>query len=83
MSIWDIIAWLAFIWVMVYFILKAVHVFESPEIADIITILSAGFFVGFEFSTIKKDVSELKKDMVFVKKDLANLNRKVFPKNFT
>lgn len=85
-TFWDILAWIAFLWVMIYFILKALNIFQSPQIAYILTILSIGYFVGkyitklaLDVSTLKKDVGELKKDMGLVKRDLTNLNHKVFP----
>lgn len=85
-TFWDILAWIAFLWVMIYFILKALNIFQSPQIADILTILSIGYFVGkyitklnFDVVILKKDMAELKRDIMSVKKDLVNLNHKVFP----
>lgn len=87
MNVWDILAWIAFGIVILYFILKALHILESPEVVDIITILSAGYFVGryamnvntdirgvkTNISIIEKDVSTLKNDVGILKKDVSIL----------
>lgn len=83
-NFWDILSWIAFGIVMAYFILKALHILKSPEIVDIITILSAGYFVGRYAMKTDTDIGEVKtkvnnldnrisileNDMIWVKKEI-------------
>ncbi len=76
-SIWDIISFLAFLWVMTYYILKALNIFHSPLIADIISILSIGFISGRYITKLNLDISTLKTDVSILKSDVSELKEEV------
>lgn len=46
MNFWDILAWISFGIVFLYFLLKIFGVLKSPIIADTIALISAAYFVG-------------------------------------
>lgn len=61
-NIWDILAKIALAIIIIYFLLKAVGVLHSPVFADILTILSAGYFVG-RYSTKIDKIDDIEKDI--------------------
>ena len=73
---WDTLAWIAFAIVVLYFLLKAVGIINSPAIVDVITILSAGYFIGETVISVKYSIKSLKGDVEAIKDDLIELNRK-------
>jgi len=79
-NIWDILAWVAFGIVMAYFILKALHILNSPEIADVVTILSAGYFIGryaMKIEYTDKRVFTLETDMRSVKTNISTVEKSI------
>ncbi len=77
MNVWDILAWIAFGIVMAYFILKALHILKSPEIVDIITILSAGYFIGRYAMKTDTDMRVVKTKISTLEKGVNTLERSV------
>lgn len=76
-NVWDILAWIAFAIVMAYFILKALHILNSPEIVDIITILSAGYFVGRYAMKSDADMNSIKTEINHIKTEVSILQKSV------
>lgn len=73
MNIWDILAWIAFAIVIAYFILKALHILNSPEIVGIITILSAGYFVGRYAMKSDTDMKGIKTEINHIKTEISGV----------
>ncbi|MBI4439990.1 hypothetical protein HY638_03380 [Candidatus Woesearchaeota archaeon] len=67
---WDILAWIAFFIVVLYFFLKIVGVLNSPIGADVLALLSAAYFIGRyaqKIDTSLQDVEEIKQPEDFRK----------------
>lgn len=73
-NIWDILAWIALGIVLFYLILKAVGVLQSPAVADVIAILSAGYFIGETVKSIKDGLHEIKEDVDDLRDKLISHN---------
>jgi hypothetical protein len=72
-SFWDILAWIAFAYVVIYAILKVMGVLHSPIPIDIAAIVSTAFFVGKYAQRIDfciKDVELIKDDLKEVRNEL-------------
>ena len=73
---WDVLAWIAFGIVVVYFLLKAADFLHSPLSADVAAIISASYFVGrqiMKLDYVYKDVEKLKDDAEKLKSDTAQI----------
>lgn len=83
-NFWDILAWICFFEVVLYFILKAMGIINSPVSVDVVTIISATYFFGklvnrFEIlengvDIVKGDVSALKNDVGSLKENYYSLD---------
>jgi len=65
-KIWDILAWISFAIVVIYFLLKILGLIHSPLTLDVITLASAAYFVGRyakKFDDMFRDVDDIKKDI--------------------
>jgi len=69
---WDILAWVAFGIVVVYFVLKIVGVLHSPPIADLIAVASAAYFIG----RYAKRIDDGFDDVERIKDDVRELDEK-------
>ena len=82
-KIWDILSWIAFAIVFLYFLLKILGVLNSPVSIDVITLLSGAYLLGRHVKKIdivvddveylKKDVGHLKSGFNSLKKDINYL----------
>lgn len=45
-KVWDVIAWIGFAIVMLYFFLKIIGVLHSPIVADTLALLGGGVYLG-------------------------------------
>lgn len=68
-SFWDIMAWIAFAYVVVYAILKVAGILHSPLTVDVAAIASAAYFIGKYAQRIDFSIKETD----FVKNDLKGL----------
>ncbi|HLC65102.1 MAG TPA: hypothetical protein VJI46_03200 [Candidatus Nanoarchaeia archaeon] len=72
---WDVLAWIAFFIVVLYFFLKIIGVLNSPISADVLALLSAAYFVGRyaqKIDTFLQDVENIKQPEDF-RKTLAKV----------
>lgn len=84
-TFWDTLAWIAFAYVVIYALLKAIGVLNSPVPIDVAGIVSIAFFVGkyaqkIDFSNkeidlIKGDLKEVKSGLSAVKIGLRGIGR--------
>jgi len=78
-NFWDVLAWIAFGIVFMYFFLKIIGVLNSPVSVDVVALISGSYFVGRYTRRIDdgfKDVENMKNDLINVKLDLGKLNNK-------
>ncbi len=91
-KLWDILAWIAFAIVITYLILKALHIINSPELADIITIISGGYFVGRyamkidylekKFLSLEVEIRNIKTNINIIENELESVKSSInFIKN--
>ena len=73
-SFWDVLAWLAFAYVVIYLLLKAAGVLNSPLAVDVAAIASGAFFVGKYFQKIDFCSREIE----YVKTELRETNRELY-----
>lgn len=66
-SIWDILAWVAFAIVFLYFFFKIIGVLHSPLTIDLVALISAGYFVGRYASRIDMNASNLRRSIKYLK----------------
>lgn len=62
----DYLAWVAFIILLIYFLLKVFGILKSPPLADIIAILSGGYFIGryaMKIDAMSNDIENVKEDV--------------------
>lgn len=88
-SIWDILAWVAFGIVVLYFLLKALGILKSPIAIDIVTIVSAAYFVGKfaqKIDEVSNDIDchtqkidKISNDIEDIKEDVKELGRNSLP----
>jgi hypothetical protein len=71
-NIWDILAWIAFVIVVLYFLLKIFGVIHSPLTIDILTLISAAYFIGRYTKKIDGTLNDIKK----IKESIKVINRK-------
>ncbi|MBU1204051.1 MAG: hypothetical protein KKG60_03215 [Nanoarchaeota archaeon] len=77
----DILAWIAFGIVVLYFILKIIGIIQSPMTIDLIALISGAFFIGRYAQKIDSSLNDLEN----VKGDIRNLDKKclIFKENRT
>lgn len=69
--IWDALAWISFVIVILYFLAKIMGIINSPEIIDITALVSAAYFIGRY--AMKLDF--VFRDVAFIKKNIRKINR--------
>ncbi len=79
-NFWDTLAWIAFGYVVIYFLLKAAGILNSPFPIDAVAIASGAFFVGkysrkIDFSG--REIYCIKSELKEVSMELHNLNDKI------
>jgi hypothetical protein len=65
-SVLDVLGWIAFAIVVLYFFLKLLGVIHSPLTIDLIALISGAFFVGkyaMKLDYFFKDVENIKEDI--------------------
>ena len=65
------LAWAAFVIVILYLLAKIVGLIHSPEILDITALLSAAYFVG----RYAMKIDFVFRDVGFIKRDLRKINK--------
>ena len=46
LNFWDLLAWLAYVYLIVYFLLKVLGFLHSPPTIDVAAIASSAYYVG-------------------------------------
>ena len=75
-SIWDILAWIAYVYFIVYLFLFVTGKLNSPLVVDVFGVASAAYFLGTKFQKLDataRDTSKLKEDFGELKGNLGEL----------
>lgn len=71
-SFWDILAWICFGIVVLYFLLKILGVLKSPISIDIVALISGSYFIG----KFVQKIDNVSKDVEDIKVDIKEINQK-------
>lgn len=75
-KIWDMLAWVAFAIIILYFFLKIIGILNSPITADLIALISGAYFVGKFAKKMEdnfRDVGRMKNYLRTLDKDVSGV----------
>ncbi len=78
---WDILAWIGFGIVVMYFFLKAFGVLNSPLSADIVTIIGGSIFIGRHIQKVEhisKHADKSDNRLSFLENKVNDIDNKLF-----